>query len=102
MADQVIKEGWMAERGPRTLRYHYIRDQLALCYGFGFYRGALTPHVEEQPRGKEDCAKCHKILIAQNARKAVARIQENATPITDEEITKEIAASRADRHKRDS
>lgn len=53
-------EGWMAARGFGTRRYHYIRDTLALCRGLGFYRGDLVPHVTGNPRGNEDCAKCHR------------------------------------------
>lgn len=57
-----VKEGWMAQRGPGTKVYHYIREQFALCRGLGFYRGDLVPATPDTPKGNQDCAKCYRLL----------------------------------------
>lgn len=55
----------MADRGPGTRVYHYIRDAMALCRGLGLYRGDLVPHAPGSPKGSKDCAKCFRILQAE-------------------------------------
>jgi len=62
MSDPTKPEGWMAEKPSNTRRYHYVRNTLALCRGYGFYFGELTPDDGKSPRGREDCAACFKKL----------------------------------------
>jgi hypothetical protein len=61
--EQEEREGWMAEKPHSVRRYHYIRGTVALCRGYGFYRGELTPYQYSPTRGREDCAACFKILL---------------------------------------
>ena len=55
-------EGWMAEKLLHVRRYHYIVDTMALCRGYGFYRGELTPDTLSRTPGREDCRACFKML----------------------------------------
>ena len=55
-------EGWMAEKPSHVRRYHYIVDTMALCRGYGFYRGDLTPDTLIQTPGSKDCRACFKAL----------------------------------------
>lgn len=63
------KEGWQAEKHSHLKVYHFIRDTMALCRGFGFYTGDLVPDTGA-PRGNEDCAKCYRLLRAEQKRAA--------------------------------
>lgn len=55
-----IAEGWMAEKPYTVRRYHYIVGAMALCRGYGFYQGELTPATPGATNGREDCAECFK------------------------------------------
>lgn len=65
------KEGWQAQKRDGLRVYHFIRETMALCRGFGFYTGDLVPDVASAPRGNEDCAKCFRLLRTEQ-RKAKA------------------------------
>lgn len=71
------KEGWQAEKHSNLRVYHFIRDTMALCRGFGFYTGDLVPDIPTAPQGDDDCAKCFRLLRAEQRRASKA-----ATPAT--------------------
>ena len=62
------KEGWQAEKHSNLRVYHFIRETVALCRGLMFYTGDLVPDIPTAPRGDEDCAKCFRLLRAQQRR----------------------------------
>lgn len=62
------KQGWQSQHGGGARVYHFIRDTFALCRGLGFYTGDLVPDVPSAPRGNEDCAKCFRLLRAEQKR----------------------------------
>lgn len=64
------EEGWQADRHSSQRVYHFIRGTMALCGGLGFYTGDLIAAVNGSPRGDEDCAKCYRLLMAEQKRAA--------------------------------
>ena len=64
-------EGWQAQLTPGSRVAHYTRNQMALCRRVGFYTGDLVPHIAGGPRGRDDCAACHR-MIEREAEKQAA------------------------------
>ena len=73
-----MNEGWMDEKNANARRYHYIVGSTALCGGYGFYAGDLTPFDPAAGRGAEDCAKCFKRATERHGPPASARAPKEA------------------------
>jgi hypothetical protein len=58
MSEEIINEGWQAEKHYNQRVYHYIVDSFSLCRRLGFYFGDLMPHKGE--KGREVCGLCFK------------------------------------------
>jgi hypothetical protein len=72
-----LKEGWQDQTAGRV--FHYIRETMALCRGYGFYTGELVPDVENRPRDNAECAKCFRLLRNEQRRKAKADAKSGAS-----------------------
>lgn len=61
--DATVTEGWAFPANSR--KAHYMRDTMALCRKYGFYRGPLQP--DNGKPSKDDCAACRKALDKERA-----------------------------------